>query len=199
MRLRSWCILLIVVLGLASACAQESAVVQAPKSWALWESYKARFYDQHGRIVDHDDGDRTTSEAQAYGMFFALVADDRETFDSLLRWTQSNLAAGDLTATLPAWLWGKKKNGMWGVVGANPASDADLWTSYTLLQAGALWTEPRYTALGKAVLALVEEQEIAALPRLEPFLLPSNNGFATQQETILNPSYVPPQIVAALA
>ena len=198
-RLRWRFMVSIVVLGMAPVCAQAQTALPARGPWPLWDSYKTQFYDRQGRIVDRDDGDRTTSEAQAYGMFFALVANDRETFDSLLRWTQSNLANGDLTATLPAWLWGKKKNGSWGVVDANPASDADLWMSYTLLQAGTLWEEPRYTAISKAVLARVEEEEVATLPRFGPFLLPSNNGFATEQETILNPSYVPPQIVAALA
>ncbi len=197
--LRCRLLLPIAVLGLASVCAQERPPVQTPQSWPLWESYKAQFYERQGRIIDHDDGDRTTSEAQAYGMFFSLVANDRRTFDNLLRWTQTNLAAGDLTATLPAWLWGKKKAGGWGVLDANPASDADLWISYTLLQAAVLWNERRYAALGKALLALVEEHEVANLPCFGPLLIPSNNGFATQQETILNPSYIPPQIVAALA
>jgi endoglucanase len=196
--LLAWFLLPFFVGGLASSCAQVSARAQAPRSWALWESYKAHFYDPQGRVVDHDDGDRTTSEAQAYGLFFALVADDRETFDGLLRWTEDNLAAGDLTATLPAWLWGRKRNGAWGVADANPASDADLWISYTLLQAGALWDEPRYAALGKALLAQVEAREITTLPRVGPFLLPSSSGFQTPQETILNPSYVPPQVLAAL-
>jgi endo-1,4-beta-D-glucanase Y len=196
---RMWFLLPLAVLGLTAVCALGQAGTPALNAWPLWDSYKAQFYDPHGRIVDHDDGDRTTSEAQAYGMFFALVADDRETLDRLLRWTQSNLAAGDLAANLPAWLWGRKKNGSWGVMDRNPASDADLWISYTLLQAGGLWNEPRYTALGKAVLALVEEQEIAILPRFGGLLLPSNHGFSTQQETILNPSYLPPQIIAALA
>jgi len=201
MHMRWWLVLLMAALGPASVCAQDRLPVQTPQSWPLWESYKVQFYDRQGRIVDHDDGDRTTSEAQAYGLFFALVANDRGTFDGLLHWTQSNLAAGDLAATLPAWLWSKKKNGAWGVVDANPASDADLWISYTLLQAGALWKEPLYTALGKAVLALVENQEVATLPRYGPFLLPSNTGFIDQQDkkTILNPSYVPSQLVAALA
>ncbi len=186
-------------LVLATAGAQERQAARTVEMWPLWESYKTHFFDGHGRIIDHDDGDRTTSEAQAYGMFFALVADDRESFDRILRWTQNHLADDDLTAQLPAWLWSEKKNGTWGVVDANPASDADLWISYTLLQAGRLWSEPRYTELGKAMLTLVEETEIATLPHFGPFLVPSNNGFTTQQETILNPSYLPPQLIAAFA
>jgi len=87
-QLRSWFVVPTVVLGLASIGAQERLGPHAPESWPLWESYKTQFYDHQGRIVDHDDGDRTTSEAQAYGMFFSLVANDRDTFGGLLRWTQ---------------------------------------------------------------------------------------------------------------
>ena len=82
LQLGAWFLLPLAVLGLSPVCAQESSLAQSPKAWPLWESYKAQFYDRAGRIVDHDDGDRTTSEAQAYGLFFALVANDR----ALLLW-----------------------------------------------------------------------------------------------------------------
>src|SRR5579863_2871449 len=71
----------------------------------LWKSYTAAFMDDQIRVIDHDQGDRTTSEGQAYGMFFALVANDRSRFDGLLRWTEKNLAEDDLSSHLPAWLW----------------------------------------------------------------------------------------------
>src|SRR5215472_12121519 len=69
----------------------------ATEDWPLWKSYSARFMDNQIRVIDHDAGERTTSEAQAYAMFFALVADDRARFDGLLRWTEQNLASGDLS------------------------------------------------------------------------------------------------------
>src|SRR5947208_5042715 len=81
---------------------------------SLWKSYVAGFMDNQVRVIDHDAGDRTTSEGQAYGMFFALVANDRSRFGGLLRWTEQNLAANDLTAHLPAWLWGRGDNNQWG-------------------------------------------------------------------------------------
>src|SRR5579864_6518785 len=93
----------------------------APPAWPpLWNSYVNRFMDDQVRVIDHDDGDRTTSEAQAYAMFFALVANDRSRFDGLLRWTETNLASGDLSANLPAWLWGRdQKTNRWGVLDGN--------------------------------------------------------------------------------
>src|SRR5213075_2454258 len=89
----------------------------------LWKSYAAAFMDNQVRVIDRDTGDRTTSEGQAYAMFFALVANDRARFDGLLRWTELNLAAGDLTAQLPAWQWGRDASDRWGVLDANAAAD----------------------------------------------------------------------------
>ena len=47
------------------------------RAWPLWESYQARFIDGQGRVIDHTGGDRTTSEGQAYALFFALVTRSR--------------------------------------------------------------------------------------------------------------------------
>src|SRR5438552_5926164 len=105
----------------------------------LWKSYAAAFMDNQVRVIDHDAGDRTTSEGQAYAMFFALVANDRSRFDGLVHWTETNLASGDLATHLPSWLWGRGPNDKWGVLDSNSASDADVWMAYALLQAGKAW------------------------------------------------------------
>src|ERR1700712_3110775 len=107
---------LVVFCALQSGCRAE-----AP--WPLWEAYTAKFMDPQGRIVDHNGQDRTTTEGQAYGMFFALVAGDRARFDKLLHWTEDNLAQGDLSARLPSWSWGKGDDGGWHVLDNHPASD----------------------------------------------------------------------------
>ena len=60
----------------------------AGPTWPLlYQSYARAFLDNQIRVIDRDTGDRTTSEGQAYAMFFALVANDRARFDGLLRWT----------------------------------------------------------------------------------------------------------------
>ncbi len=76
--------------------------------WTLWRSYSARFIDDQGRVID-PSGNRTTSQGQAYALFFALVADDRPRFDRILEWTNYNLALGDLGARLPAGRCEKKR------------------------------------------------------------------------------------------
>ncbi len=108
--------------------------------WQLWNSYASRFIDsQTGRVFDPNGDQHTTSEGEAYALFFALADNDRPTFDRVLSWTQDNLASGDLKTHLPAWIWGKNKDGQWKVLDPNSASDADVWMAYTLLEAGRLW------------------------------------------------------------
>src|SRR5215831_8398321 len=132
---------------------------RAGTDWQLWKNYTAVFMDNQVRVIDHDASDRTTSEGQAYALFFALVANDRARFDGLLRWTELNLAGGDLGAHLPAWLWGQAPDKSWGVRDANPAADADLWMAYTLLEAGKAWREPRYTSLGRDLAKRIAVEE----------------------------------------
>jgi endoglucanase len=118
-------VLVMILLGMSQAgCRAEP--------WTLWKSYASHFMDGQGRVLDPQAGGRSTSEAQAYSMFFAVVANDRRDFDKLLEWTQNNMAKGDLTAHLPAWNWGRAPDGTWRELDSNSASDADVWMSYAL-------------------------------------------------------------------
>ena len=181
-----------------SICMSDGCRAQQP--WPLWNSYADRMVDGQGRVVDRSAGDRTTSEGQAYGMFFALVADDRTRFDNLLHWTEANLAGGDMTLRLPAWSWGKAPDGTWKVLDPNPASDADLWMAYTLSEAGRLWREPRYEKLGSMLATRIAQQEVAFVPGLGITLLPSATGFHPDNETwLVNPSYLPPPLLMRLS
>src|ERR1700691_144169 len=92
--------------------------------WPFWDRYKARFLTTDGRIVDWSAEECTTSEGEAYALFFALVADDRRSFDLILNWTNENLAHGSLQKNLPSWLWKRSPDGTWGIADANSASDA---------------------------------------------------------------------------
>ena len=184
--------LVLLTSGLVTSC--------APREWPpLWAGYTATFMDGQIRVIDRDAGDRTTSEGQAYAMFFALVANDRTRFDKLLRWTELNLAQGDLSAHLPAWLWGRSADGAWGVLDANSASDADVWLAYTLYEAGDAWREPRYTRLAEQLATRVAEEEVVAVPTLGPTLLPGARGFARDGTYRLNVSYLPLQLFIALS
>jgi endoglucanase len=86
------------------------------------------------------------------------------------------------------------------VVDQNSASDADTWFAYTLLEAGRLWREPRYTALGRLMLANIRIQLVRNLPGAGNVLLPAANGFALESGGVrLNPSYIPIQLFRAFS
>ncbi|AHY05148.1 cellulose synthase complex periplasmic endoglucanase BcsZ [Serratia plymuthica] len=181
--------LLLCAFGASAAC-----------EWPAWQQYKQFYISDEGRVIDPSSPNRiTTSEGQSYGLFFALVANDRPTFDKLLEWTENNLAAGDLSAHLPAWLWGEDDKKRWTVLDTNTASDADLWIAYNLLEAGRLWKSRRYQTLGTLLLQRIGREEVADIPGLGLMLLPGKVGFVAQDRWRLNPSYLPPQLLARFA
>ncbi|MFD2192355.1 cellulose synthase complex periplasmic endoglucanase BcsZ [Pistricoccus aurantiacus] len=169
--------------------------------WPAWEDYKAVLISDDGRVIDGSDERLiTTSEGQSYALFFALVANDRDSFARILDWTQNNLAQGDLGAVLPAWLWGHdKEDDRWGVLDANSASDADLWLAYTLLEAGRLWQRRDYQVLGTRLAQRIVAEEVHDLPGFGPVVLPGNTGFVQDALWRVNPSYLPPQLLARLS
>jgi endoglucanase len=168
--------------------------------WPLWEQYKAHFLTTDGRIVDWSAEERTTSEGEAYALFFALAANDRSSFDRILNWTSEHLAQGSLDQHLPSWLWKRSPAGDWGIADANSASDADLWIAYTLLQAGRIWHAHAYADLGSSLAARIAREEVASLPGNHIVMLPGRQGFqAGPQVAFANPSYTPIQLLTALA
>ncbi|KUY89602.1 MULTISPECIES: cellulose synthase complex periplasmic endoglucanase BcsZ [unclassified Burkholderia] len=187
--------------GRAQAAQGGTADVRCGAAWPRWDAFKRDFVSADGRVIDVGSTDsRTVSEGQAYGLFFALVANDRRTFDTILAWTENNLAQGDLSARLPAWLWGRAPDGAWRVLDANAASDADLWIAYTLVEAGRLWHERSYTARGALLAKRVLDDETASVPGLGLTLLPGPTGFKLADgRWRVNPSYSPPQVIRGLA
>lgn len=194
MRRRPWRLAGLLCLLLAL---QQPALAAGCAGWSDWQRFKDAMLSEDGRVVDRNTPQQhTVSEGQAYALFFALVAGERKTFAQLLEWTENNLAAGDLTARLPAWQWGRLDDGRWGVIDANPASDADLWIAYALGEAGRLWDIRRYRILSALIAARVLREETAAIPGLGLTLLPGPVGFAPERGLWrLNPSYVPLQLM----
>lgn len=197
-----WGSIILVLLGVPVLWFAVSALLMSHcPDWQDWQRFKGAFISADGRVVDYDSPrQHTVSEAQAYAAFFALVANDRDSFDKLLAWTENNLAKGDLTAQLPAWHWGRKDDGSWGVLDENSASDADLWLVYVLGEAGRLWNEPRYQALSALLANRMLRSEVVDGGPIGPLLLPGAQGFQlTASAWRLNPSYLPLFILQRLA
>ncbi len=182
--------------------------VAQPTDWNNWESFRQRYIQFDGRVTEHEFNARTTSEAQAYSLFFALVNNDPSLFALLLEWTENNLANGDLGTRLPGWLWGQATEPVsgtelmprWRLLDENSASDADLWIAYTLLEAGRLWQVSRYHALGMTLLRQISQKEVLRLPDGGVILLPGQRGFQiAEHRWRINPSYFVPQQFALFA
>ena len=172
----------------SSVCASAASA----SDWPDWNYFVGRFVQADGRVIDITFDRKSTSEGQSYALFFALVANQRAQFDTILKWTSDNLASGQLGERLPAWLWGLRADGSWGVKDENSASDADLWIAYSLLEAGRLWNAPNYANTGRKLLAQIGRREVAYAGIAGPVLLPGAVGFALDKGRFwLNPSYLP--------
>lgn len=169
-------------------------------SWNDWANFKTVFIDSNGRVIDPSDANElyTTSEGQSYAMFFALVAGNQSTFAQLVSWTDKNMANGHFGKELPGWKWGHLSDGHWGLFDTNSASDADLWMTYSLLEAGRLWNNPQWTKLGHELGKTILDKE-TVMTATGRILLPGRVGFnAGPNQWRLNPSYWPMQILRYL-
>ena len=188
---------LILILSLSAFSAAHAATSNCEKPWPAWDAFKKNLINEDGRVVDSiSDAMITTSEGQAYALFFSLVANDRAMFDKLLNWSEKNLAAYDLMTRLPSWQWGGEEEQARGVMDENSASDADLWMAYTLGEAGRLWTDRRLVALSSLLANRILATETMEVPGLGQVLLPGASGFTPSATRVrLNPSYVPLQLM----
>jgi endoglucanase len=170
------------------------------EAWPAWQRFKLLYLSDDGRAVDSSLGTEiTTSTAQSYALFFALVGNDREAFDRILRWTHDRLAASKLDKALPARKWGRADDGSMRVLDGNSAADADLWIAYSLGEAGRLWNEVRYAHLGADVARNILREEVATIPNFGTVLLPGSQGFLTENGWRLNPSYLSLSVLRGLA
>lgn len=189
------CFAITLTLGLSPVVHAASETCDQP--WPAWDAFKKNFINEEGRVIDGSTaGLHTTSEGQAYALFFALVANDRATFDKLLSWSEKHQSKDDLTSNLPSWVVGKKEDDSLDVLDENSASDADLWMAYALGEAGRLWLDRRYVALSSLLANRILAAETAEVPELGRVLLPGAVGFQLSPTRVrLNPSYVPLQLM----
>jgi endoglucanase len=188
--------LLFAAVFLVTAVTTARAAAQPCDSWPMWQRFRQLYVSDDGRVVDASTPRQVTvSEGQAYALIFALIGNDPETFAKTLRWTENNLARGDLTTTLPAWQWGRAADDTWTVLDTNSAADADLWIAYALSEAGRLWQRPSYAKLGRAVSEQILGQEVALVPGLGPAVMPAPKGFVADQVWRLNASYLPIEVL----
>lgn len=194
--------LLPLLLMSATACANLQRP-EPPDSGALrvaWRQYADGFVERDGRVVDPSPegelSDVTTSEGQSYALLRAAWMGDRRTFRRVLRWTTENLQGGD-PAALPAWKWGPRGDGTYGVLDPQPASDADQLIAYALLIAHARWGREAWREQALGLLETIWEQEVE---QVGPTLVMLPGPWAKDTDPArLNPSYFLPFALRAFA
>ncbi|MDY6946130.1 MAG: glycosyl hydrolase family 8, partial [Pseudomonadota bacterium] len=169
-------------------------------AWPAWQRFKLLYLSEHGRVIDAStDAQITTSTSQSYALFFALIGNDREAFDLILRWTHENLSARRLDEVLPASKWGRAADGSWRVLDSNAASDADLWLAYALGEAARLWNEARYANLGAEIARNILREAVATVAELGAVLLPGPQRGLGADSWRLNPSHLSLSLLRGLA
>ena len=162
-----------------------------------WDSYRQRFIQSDGRVIDYEASDRSTSEGQAYALLRAVLINDPTTFALTLNWSENNLqrqAGGKPTDSLWAWKWGRKEDGNWGVIDSNFASDGDIDAITALILASRRWNQPEYLKLAKLKLQDLWNLSTISKTQGKRYLLPGPvAAFVPNASTLyLNPSYFAP-------
>ncbi|MCQ1059288.1 glycosyl hydrolase family 8 [Photobacterium sp. DNB23_23_1] len=149
----------------------------------LWSSYKDRFINPGGRVVDNGNGSISHSESQGYGMLMAAFFNDHQTFKQLWQWTQNHLQRQD--DPLFAWKW---QPSLPHIPDNNNASDGDIFIAWALLKGHQLWPEHQYQQQAKSIINELEASHFVTLGGQQAFL-PAQYGFEKTSSTTVNPSY----------
>lgn len=139
-----------------------------------WSSYKARFLDADGRIVDTANGGISHSEGQGYGLLLSTMAGDLPGFEAIWTFTRTQMLVRN--DGLAAWKWDPGRSPH--VTDINDATDGDILIAYALARAAERWSRDDYRRAAVSIIkALAHESLIRREGRR--LLLPAATGFAS--------------------
>jgi endoglucanase len=142
------------------------------------DEFFRRYVAADGRVIRHDQGGDTVSEAQAYAMTMSAAVSDEQGFRKVWQWTADRLQRDD---GLFAWRWHHGR-----IVSDEPATDADLWIAGALSIAATRFDDPSLAQealeIGDAILRLATT-EVAGRPVLVA-------GPWARHDGVVNPSYL---------
>lgn len=168
-----WVALMMIMLCSAQAAASEG-----------WETYKSRFLQADGRIIDTANKNVSHTEGQGYAMLLAVHYSDRATFGKLWQWTNTTLR--DKQNGLFIWRYNPAAANPTG--DKNNASDGDILVAWALQRAAEKWQNPAYQQQSDAIQkAIIAHDVIRYAGRT--VMLPGAQGFNKTSYVVLNPSY----------
>jgi endoglucanase len=150
-------------------------------------AFLTRYLGPDGRVVRRDQGGDTVSEGQAYAMLLAVAIGDATRFDLAWQWERAHLQRVD---GLFSYHWAGGT-----VVGADPATDADLDTAWALALAARRFDRPDYRAAALRVASAVLAQETVTVGGHSALVA---GPWARVAPYTVDPSYVAPEAMAAL-
>jgi endoglucanase len=138
-----------------------------------------------GYIIDPYNNNRVTTEAQGYGLLYALQTDNKRLFDKLYNWTKTHLKNKE---GLFSWVYNKGK-----VLDTNNATDADLFITFALFRAYDKWKDKRYLEEAKKLIKNIKKLIVPVCWNSVDFLLiPGERGFIKNDKvTIFTSYYIP--------
>ena len=129
-----WCALL------PGAMAQDAC--SAAAAWPLWEQFTQRFMRDDGRVIDYTTAAAALHLRRGGRYRHVLRSGDGATARASTSFGpghHTNLAGGDQRAPARLRQWGRKADGSWGVVDANPPRTPISGSAYALAEAGRVW------------------------------------------------------------
>ncbi len=162
-----------------------------------WRAWKARFLTAEGRVVDALQDDASHSEGQGYGMLLAALEGDTTAFMAMHDWTERHLAVR--RDPLMAWRWLPRAHPH--VQDYNNASDGDLFYAWALLEGARRFGVPAQADRAGSIATTL----VAACIRPDPrdprarLFLPAAEHFGDAMRRVVNPSYIMPRAMEALA
>lgn len=172
------------LMALTAACNPQTQGRAAPVEGGMWATWRDRYVDPAGRVIDTGNGRISHSEGQSYGLLFALQAGDRDAFERIARWTQENLGRRDMA--LHAWRYDPRQADP--VADLNNATDGDLVIAWALASAGQRWSQPDWLARSAQIRAAIRSHCVVSRYGRN-LLLPGIEGFVESGQVTLNPSY----------
>jgi endoglucanase len=154
---------------------------------ADWQSYRDRFIDGSGRVIDDANDNISHSEGQGYGLLLAFLADRPADFEQIWSFTRTELLIRD--DGLAAWTWNPTATPR--ITDINNATDGDILIAYALSEAGAAWKRDDYMDAARKIAQAVLDKAVIAHDG-ETQLLPGVDGFSAKDRPdgpVVNPSY----------
>jgi hypothetical protein len=169
---------------------------------AAWAGYKAGYIDSSGRVIRHDEGGDTVSEAIAYALQFAVMMRDQVTYDKVLNWGETHLKrslpASGRSTFLSCYGW--KTDSAGNVADWNHASDAELDRWDALDNAARLWGRASDLTLATALKNDIKNMFVVtsgkAYLTTDEYQVPNgHHQFSGSWISEINPSYTRPHII----